>query len=194
MQVSFFTKNINRGLYRQLLWKYLEEHIDSIPNPISRDRINSLMRDAQVKIYPSTMLEENMKAKGNTIDQYVTNFRVGTSISYMIPTEITSPRLVEAYVVDMKNDLIDASNFIMLSHGMAHMLLNAVDPDRYDTLIVPDLSGHPAGWRGKWHTVAVHNKTNTPGNTYKIKLYKLLGLWKPVEYYVFNFKKEMQEA
>lgn len=201
MKIQFYTKNIDKSLYRTMIYKFLQEHVDSIPNMIERERVTRIVNEGNIFIYPTTMIEENMSKKGTSISQYVTSFIPGTKINLMIANEITSPGLIEAYVVDLPKDINRASNIVMISHGLGHLLLNAKDPNRYDNLKVPDLSGHPIGWRGKWHTVAVHNVTNFTSYPpevdrtrfrYILKVYKLLGRWFPVEFYVFNFKPEMQ--
>lgn len=168
------------------------DHCDVLPNQITKQLFLNRTQDDIIHIWATTDLENWLRGQNMSSWAYSDNpFPKGTRINTEIPHEVVGKEEMHLFLVDNKSDLYTPSNIMALTHGMGHVMLKAYDPERMGTLIVNDLSGNKAGKTMKWYVTAVHNRTNTKGNTYLLRTYRWFGRWKKQEYWAFDFRRDL---
>lgn len=192
--ITYHTQNINRKTYSQIIYQHVIDHLQVVTDPEARDRLLTETMNDQIHIWPTTELPNWLASRNLTSWGYSSNpFPKGTKINYMIPHEMVGKEEMHLFIVDINNTAYDPSNIMALTHGLGHVMLKAIAPFREGNLLVNDLSGNKAGIKGKWFMTAVHNRTNTKGNTYLLKIYRLFKKWMPKEYYAFDFRKDLSQ-
>jgi hypothetical protein len=135
------------------------------------------------------------------------NWRTGDTgeLSDLIPHEKVGQFVIDLFILDNKDDLRMASNLIMMSHGLGHVLLYSYDHTRRTKLNVNDASGNLKGKVLAWHTAAVHNRTEKMEKTvqrltdkeidnqiYYLHTWRRFGFrWRKVIYRMYDFRDDL---
>jgi len=202
MDIKFYGfKNIGwieRRRMTKILYTWLEDHISHIENEVTREYTMNRVKQFKVRFFPTT---EYAKRYG----EY--NWRSGDTgnLSDFIPHEKVGQFEIELFILDNKDDMRFASNLIMMSHGLGHVLLYSYDHTRRVELTVDDASGNKKGKIMNWHTAAVHNRTELPDKTvqrlqdpdidnqiYYLRTYRYLrSAWKKTLYRMYDFRDDL---
>ena len=158
MKVLFYTKHIDKMLYRQIIYKYVSEHYLDL-------------KDWTITIY-STNKKSNIK-------EFMTD---NNNINVKIPHGITGLKSVKIYIQD-KSDfgLIVLMNTLVICHELAHAILIEVyknNPIR-KPLRNNDKSGNLKGkilniWTQEVHDREIENKLRL------MTVYYKMNNWKPM--------------
>jgi hypothetical protein len=146
-RIHFFTKHLDRTLYRQAILKYISEHFQA-----NEDAQWDELRRWEIYVEPFD------KSDGRYDDGLNGKFPSG------IPHGVTGQRVVKVFVEDKQDDLFFKIrvNFKMISHELAHMTLKIKFPDRKGTLKYDEISdGTGWGRRGEvrnFFSVEIHNR------------------------------------
>ena len=187
-----------RRRYVKIMYKWLEDHIGSIENDTTRTYTLNRANKFTVRFFPTTMYKK-------MYGEY--NWRTGDTgaLSDHIPHEKVGQFVIDLFILDNKDDMRMASNLIMMSHGLGHVLLYSYDHTRRTTLNVNDASGNLKGKILAWHTAAVHNRTEAIEKTvqrlndkeidnqiYYLQTWRRFGLrWRKVIYRMYDFRDDL---
>lgn len=205
MDVQFFgfknTGWLEQRRYRKIMNRWLEDQLKAVPvNDLQRTLNN--IKKFKFRFFPTTMYKTMYGEY-----RYLSNpLEAGTSISDNIPHEKMGQFTLDLFILDNKGDMQFASNVIMMSHGLGHVLLYSYDSKRRIELKVTDDSGNKAGTILNWHTAAVHNRTsaieksvqriNDPeidNQIYYTHTWKFQnGVWRRVYYRMYDFRDDFK--
>ena len=187
-----------RMRYTKILYKWLEDHISHIENESTREYTLARVMKFKVRFFPTTMYSK-------MYGEY--NWRTGDTgnLSYLIPHERVGQFEIDLFILDNKDDMRMASNLIMMSHGLGHVLLYSYDHTRRALLTVNDASGNLKGKTLAWHTAAVHNRTESMDKTvqrltdkekdnqiYYLRTWRRFKLvWRRVMYRMYDFRDDL---
>ena len=187
-----------RMRYTKILYKWMEDHISHIENEATREYTLSRMQRFRVRFFPTTMYSK-------MYGEY--NWRTGDTgnLSDLIPHEKVGQFEIDLFILDNKDDMRMASNLIMMSHGLGHVLLYSYDHTRRALLTVNDASGNRKGKTLAWHTAAVHNRTEAMEKTvqrlsdkeldnqiYYLQTWRRFGFkWSKVMYRMYDFRDDL---
>lgn len=189
---------LEKRRFRKIIYTWLADHIVEISDKTIVNRTMNNVNRFRIRIFPSTSYS---KLYGKT------DFRTRNTgaLSDMIPHEVVGFFQMDLFLVDMKNDLMFASNVMALTHGLGHVLLFSFDRTARFKLTVDDASGNKKGTELAWHTAAVHNKTEaitktidnvdkpkTLNELYYLRTYRLLGKWMPIKYRAYDFRDDIR--
>ena len=137
----------------------------------------------------------------------VYDWRTGDTgnLSDLIPHEKVGQFVIDLFILDNNDDMRFASNLIMMSHGLGHVLLYSYDHTRRTQLTVDDASGNRKGKVLAWHTAAVHNRTEAidksvqklndkeiDNQIYYLQTWRRFGLkWRKVIYRMYDFRDDL---
>ena len=187
--------------YRKIFNRWVEDQLYAVPDN-DQSRVLNNIKKFRVRFYPTTMYKVMYGEY-----KYLSNpLEAGVSLSDNIPHERMGQFTLDLFILDQKGDMQFASNLIMMSHGLGHVLLYSYDNQRRIELRVRDDSGNKRGTILNWHTAAVHNRTSAIEKTvqrindpeidnqiYYIETYRLIGkFWKKVYYRVYDFRDEFR--
>ena len=189
---------IEKRRLTKILYQWLGDHISTIDNEITRIYTANRVDQFRVRFFPTT---EYSKMYG------AYNWRSGDTgnLSDLIPHEVVGQFVIDLFILDEKDDMRFASNLIMMSHGLGHVLLYSYDSGRRTTLTVDDASGNKKGTSLQWHTAAVHNRTEAieksvqrigddeiDNQIYYLKTYRFLrSAWKRTLYRMYDFRDDL---
>ena len=187
-----------RMRYTKIMYKWLEDHISHIENESTREYTLARVHKFKVRFFPTTMYSK-------MYGEY--NWRTGDTgnLSDLIPHEKVGQFEIDLFILDNKDDMRMASNLIMMSHGLGHVLLYSYDHTRRALLTVNDTSGNLKGKTLAWHTAAVHNRTESMDKTvqrlsdkeidnqiYYLQTWRKFGLiWRRVMYRMYDFRDDL---
>lgn len=189
---------LEKRRYNKIMYQWLSDHISHIENEVTREYTLNRVNKFKVRFFPTTMYKK-------MYGEY--NWRSGDTgaLSDFIPHEKVGQFEIDLFILDQKDDMRFASNLIMMSHGLGHVLLYSYDSQRRTTLTVNDASGNRKGKVMAWHTAAVHNRTEKMDKTvqrlndddieneiYYLRTYRQLrGFWKKVLYRMYDFRDDL---
>jgi hypothetical protein len=189
---------LERRRYVKIMYKWLEDHVSHIENDTTREYTLKRIMKFRVRFFPTTMYKK-------MYGEY--NWRTGDTgeLSDLIPHEKVGQFVIDLFILDNKDDLRMASNLIMMSHGLGHVLLYSYDHTRRTKLNVNDASGNLKGKVLAWHTAAVHNRTEKMEKTvqrltdkeidnqiYYLQTWRRFGLkWRKVMYRMYDFRDDL---
>lgn len=192
---------LEKRRYKKIMYRWIEDHVSSIQDEVQRDFTLNRIKKFKVRFFPTTLYKTMYgEYKGLSAD-----LATGTSLSDYIPHEVVGQFVIDLFILDNFDDLRFASNLIMMSHGLGHVLLYSYDPTRRSVLKYDDDSGNKAGKVMAWHTAAVHSRTSSPEKTvqrlndreidnqiYYLHTYEygFLG-WKKVMYRLYDFRDDL---
>lgn len=182
---------------RKIIYQWLTDHFIEITQKRNVEMTLSNINKYRLRIFPSTSYK---KLYGNA------DFRTRNTgaLSDMIPHEVVGYYQMDLFLVDMKNDLMFASNLMALTHGLGHVFLFCLDRTRRVKLDVNDASGNKKGTELNWYTAAVHNRTEAITKTvakvdieqenqiYYLTTYRFFNRWMPVIYRVYDFRDDIR--
>lgn len=184
--------------YVKIMYKWLEDHISSIDNEQTRSYTLNRVKKFRVRFFPTTMYKK-------MYGEY--NWRTGDTgdLSDQIPHEKVGQFVIDLFILDVKDDMRFASNIIMMSHGLGHVLLYSYDHTRRTQLTVDDASGNKKGKILAWHTAAVHNRTEAieksvqklndkeiDNQIYYLQTWRRFGWkWRKVMYRMYDFRDDL---
>jgi len=202
MDVKFYgfknTGWLEQRRYRKIMNQWLSDHISEIENDVTREYTLSRVNRFRVRFFPTTMYSK-------IYGEY--NWRSGDTgkLSDNIPHEKVGQFVIDLFILDTKGDMQFASNLIMMSHGLGHVLLYSYDSSRRIELKVDDASGNKKGKVLAWHTAAVHNRTEKMEKTvqrlsdpdidneiYYLRTWRFIKLrWKKILYRMYDFRDDL---
>jgi len=184
--------------YRKIMYQWLDDHLKAIWNDVTKDYTVNRVIKFKVRFFPTTLYSK-MYGKYD--------WRSGDTgkLSDLIPHEKVGQFEIDLFILDNKDDMRFASNLIMMSHGLGHVLLYSYDSKRRIQLRVDDASGNKKGKVMAWHTAAVHNRTEKIGKTvqrlndenidnqiYYLKTWrKVRRFWKRTLYRMYDFRDDL---
>lgn len=168
MKVKFFTKKLDKMLYRQIIYKYVGSHM-----------MNA--KDWEIEIHPTDSTKD--------FRMYMTNKEA--VLNGNIPHGVTSLGRVKVYVNDVEDyGLIVLQNAGVICHELAHMLLMIKYWD--NRIRVPlrhnDKSGNKAGKIFNIWTAEVHDRESEGRLNYMTVYRKVLYKWIPITLRVLDIK------
>lgn len=187
--------------YRKIALKWIDDQLKALPEVYRLVTLRNIEK-FRLRFFPTT-LYKTMYGEY----KYLTNpLEAGTSISDNIPHEKMGQFELDLFILDSKGDLQFASNVIMMSHGLGHVVLYSYDPSRRIELRVRDLSGNKRGTIMNWSTAAVHNRTNAieqsvqrindpeiENEIYYMETWRMIGkFWKKTYYRMFDFRDDLR--
>ena len=204
MSISFIGfKNVGwleKRRYRKIIYKWLADHIEHIENDITKEYTLGRFNRFRIRFFPTTLYDKMFGTY---------NWRTGDTgtLSDLIPHEIVGMFQIDLFILDNKDDMRWASNLIMISHGLGHVLLYSYDPSKRIKLEVDDASGNKKGDTLAWHTAAVHNRTEKMDKTvdrlnddtiendiYYLRTWRFLKYrWKRVLYRMYDFRDDLND-
>jgi len=189
---------IEKRRYRKIMYQWISDHVSHIENETTKDYTLSRIKKFKVRFFPTTMYS---KMYGSY------NWRSGDTgnLSDLIPHEKVGQFVIDLFILDNKDDMRFASNLIMMSHGLGHVLLYSYDSSRRIQLNVDDASGNKKGSVLAWHTAAVHNRTEAidksvqrigddeiDNQIYYLHTYRYLRkAWKKTLYRMYDFRDDL---
>ena len=202
MDISFHGFDVigwyEKRRYVKIMYKWLEDHINAIDEEVTRDYTLNRVMKFKVRFFPTTMYKK-------MYGEY--NWRTGDTgaLSDLIPHEKVGQFVIDLFILDVKDDMRFASNIIMMSHGLGHVLLYSYDHTRRTQLTVDDASGNKKGKVLAWHTAAVHNRTEIMEKTvqklsdkeidnqiYYLQTWRRFGgKWRKVMYRMYDFRDDL---
>ncbi len=181
MKVKYYTKQIDKILYGQIIYKFIAENIEN-------NTYNNKLKEWRINIYPVTMFESIYP---HGVEHYS---GIGGQFSGGMPHGVTGKNKVDVFIKDSKDyGLTVLQNTSVITHELSHMLLmikfNANPnffkraPLRHD-----DRSGNKAGQQlNKW-TQEVHDREHE-GNLKNMTVYRRIGIrWYPYTVRVLNLE------
>tara|TARA_B100001750_G_scaffold244360_1_gene261505 strand:+ start:1746 stop:2303 length:558 start_codon:yes stop_codon:yes gene_type:complete len=179
LKVNYHTKNIDKTLYNQIVYKYVAENIDGSSNKL---------KDWVINIYPV----ESFKTVFPNGDDFHAN--VNGFLSATMPHGITGWKEVNVFIKDSNGyGLTVLQNASVVTHELAHMILMIRfkdNPHYYyrAPLRHDDKSGNVAGMElNKW-TQEVHDR-ELEGNLKNLTVYRRIKLkWIPFTVRVLNLE------
>jgi hypothetical protein len=187
--------------YRKIMLRWIEDQISALPEVYREVTLRNINK-FRFRFFPTTMYKTMYGEY-----KYLTNpLEAGTSISDNIPHEKMGQFELDLFILDNKGDLQFASNVIMMSHGLGHVVLYSYDPNRRILLRERDLSGNKRGTEMNWSTAAVHNRTNAieqsvqkindpeiDNQIYYMETYRFKnGFWRKTYYRMFDFRDDLR--
>ena len=204
MDITFWGfKNIRwieKRRYTKILYKWLEDHVGHIENEVTREYTLSRIKQFKIRFFPTTMYKK-------MYGEY--NWRTGDTgnLSDLIPHEKVGQFVIDLFILDNKDDMRFASNLIMMSHGLGHVLLYSYDHTKRIQLTVDDASGNKKGKILAWHTAAVHNRTEAidksvqklndreiDNQIYYLQTWRFIRSklsWRKVMYRMYDFRDDL---
>ena len=183
---------------RKIIYQWLADHFVEIRQARNQTLALDNINKYRLRIFPSTSYK---KLYGNA------DFRTRNTgaLSDMIPHEVVGYFQMDLFLVDIKNDLMFASDLMALTHGLGHVFLFCLDRTRRIKLTVDDASGNKKGTELNWYTAAVHNRTEAITKTvdnidkpkmeneiYYLRTYRMFNRWMPVKYRVYDFRDDIR--
>lgn len=164
MKIEFFTQKIDETFYRQMIMKYIADHLQMSANAYHRYR--QYHNDWTIKIYPTDNWNGALEGGSN----------VGTT-NPGIPHGVTGEGIAKIYVIDNSDKgLMAIQNFAPIFHEVAHMLLIMMMRGQRGVFRNNDLSGNKKGMDANISTQEVHDR-QMEGKLYHVNAHVNFGNW-----------------
>ena len=168
MKVIFHTSNISKMLYRQIIYKYVADHMIQA-------------KDWIINIYPVELSEES------SFSPFVVGHDI--EINTNLPHGFTGNKKVDVYVKDVKDfGLIVIQNSFVICHELAHMILMIVFKNKgiRRELRNDDKGGNKKGSMMNIWTSEVHDREIEKNLRYMTVYYQKTLKWIPMTLRVIN--------
>ena len=104
--ITFHTANLNKRLYRNMIWNVLY-HLDQLPWPF--------LHRWQINIYPSEAANLDFFKHYKTTD--------GQKINPLMASGVTGKYVIDLFLIDSDNEMISRSNSDRVQHELCHAVL-----------------------------------------------------------------------
>lgn len=169
MKVKFFTKNIDKTFYRQIIHTYINDQLEISLKNWNSEAVRKFLefRDSwEIRIYRSR--------EWNWIDGRSENTGI---LNPLIPHGVTGEGIVNVYILDINDKgLTSLQNFSAIFHELSHMLLMMIFREKRGILRNDDLGGNKAGKEMNVSTQEVHDRMMENKNMY-IRTWINTGSW-----------------